>query len=231
MSTEDRKEPVAESFFIAPLEQLVRDDLALAGGKGANLGALVNAGFPVPQGFAVTTDAYDLLLKESGLGRTIAAALEEGPTAGATIREAFLATGVPPEIDQEIVEAYRDLLGAGAVAVRSSATAEDLLEAAFAGAAGWSCLPNGAAHFPRRVRSPGGGGYIANFAVDLEGCTGGCARHPQRARRGPASGRRRAARVGSRSRGAAFPSPPANSAHTVRLPQAPGGGALVPLDS
>jgi hypothetical protein len=95
MSTEDRKEPVADSFFIAPLEQLVRDDVGLAGGKGANLGELVNAGFPVPQGFAVTTDAYDLVLKESGLGRTIAAALEEAPTAGATIREAFLAAGVP----------------------------------------------------------------------------------------------------------------------------------------
>jgi len=133
MSTEDRKEPVADSFFIAPFEQLGRGDLALAGGKGANLGELVNAGFPVPRGFAVTTDAYDLVLKESGLGRTISAALEEGPTAGATIREAFLAAGVPPEIEQEIVEAYRDLLGAGAVAVRSSATAEDLPEAAFAG--------------------------------------------------------------------------------------------------
>jgi phosphohistidine swiveling domain-containing protein len=120
-----------DTFFIAPLERLGRDDLDLAGGKGANLGELVKAGFPVPRGFVVTTDAYELMLKESGLGRTIAAALEEGPTAGATIREAFLAAGVPPEIEQEIVEAYRDLLGA--VAVRSSATAEDLPEAAFAG--------------------------------------------------------------------------------------------------
>ncbi len=122
-----------DTFFITPLEQLGRDDLAWVGGKGANLGELVKAGFPVPKGFAVTTDAYELMLKETGLGRTIAATLEEGPTAGATIREAFLAADVPPELEQEIVEVYRDLLGAGAVAVRSSATAEDLPEAAFAG--------------------------------------------------------------------------------------------------
>jgi rifampicin phosphotransferase len=122
-----------DTFFIAPLEQLGRDDLSWAGGKGANLGELVKAGFPVPKGFVVTTDAYDLMLKETGLDRTIAATLEEGPTAGATIREAFLAAKIPLEIKQEIIEVYRDLLGEGAVAVRSSATAEDLPEAAFAG--------------------------------------------------------------------------------------------------
>jgi phosphohistidine swiveling domain-containing protein len=132
MSTE-RTEPVVDTFYIVPLEQLGRDDLDLAGGKGANLGELVKAGFPVPKGFVVTTDAYDLMLKEAGLGKTIAAALEEGPTAGATIWDAFLAADVPPGIRQEIVEVYRDLLGAGAVAVRSSATVEDLPEAAFAG--------------------------------------------------------------------------------------------------
>jgi rifampicin phosphotransferase len=133
MSTEERKEPFMDTFFIAPLEQLGREDLNLAGGKGANLGELVKAEFPVPNGFVVTTDAYDLMLEETGLGQTITAALEEGPTAGATIRETFLAASVPPEIRQEIVEVYRDLLGVGAVAVRSSATAEDLPEAAFAG--------------------------------------------------------------------------------------------------
>jgi rifampicin phosphotransferase len=132
MST-NRKGPVMDTFFIAPLERLGRDDLAWAGGKGANLGELIKAGFPVPKGFVVTTAAYDHMLKETGLGRTISVALKEGPTTGATIREAFLAADVPPEIEQEIVEVYRDLLGAGAVAVRSSATAEDLPEAAFAG--------------------------------------------------------------------------------------------------
>jgi phosphohistidine swiveling domain-containing protein len=122
-----------DTFFVAPLEQVDRDDLAWAGGKGANLGELVKAGFSVPKGFVVTTDAYDLMLEQSGLGRTIATTLKKDPTAGAAIREAFLAACVPPEIEQEIVEVYRVLLSAGAVAVRSSATAEDLPEAAFAG--------------------------------------------------------------------------------------------------
>jgi pyruvate,water dikinase len=130
MST-GRKEPVLDTIFIAPLEQLGREDLDWAGGKGANLGELVRAEFPVPKGFVVTTDAYDYMLEKTSLGRKIAAALEEGLTAGAAIREAFLAADVPPEIEQEIAEVYGDLLGA--VAVRSSATAEDLPGAAFAG--------------------------------------------------------------------------------------------------
>jgi phosphohistidine swiveling domain-containing protein len=122
-----------DAIFVAPLERLGRDDLAWAGGKGANLGEMVKSGFLVPRGFVVITDAYDYMLERTGLGRTIAATLEEGPKTGAAIREAFLAADVPPEIEQEIVDAYRDLLGAGAVAVRSSATAEDLPGAAFAG--------------------------------------------------------------------------------------------------
>jgi phosphoenolpyruvate synthase/pyruvate phosphate dikinase len=130
MSTK-RKELVMDTIFIAPLEQLGREDLDWAGGKGANLGELVKAGFPVPKGFVVTTDAYDYMLEITGLGRTIAAMLEEGLTAGAAIREVFMAADVPPEIDQEIAEVYGDLLGA--VAVRSSATAVDLPGAAFAG--------------------------------------------------------------------------------------------------
>ena len=129
----NRKGPVVDTFFIVPLAQLGRDDLDLAGGKGVHLGELLKAGFPVPNGFVVTTNAYDLMLRETGLGQTITAALEEGLTTGATIREAFLAAGAPPEIEQEIIDIYRDLLGAGAAAVRSSATAEDLPEAAFAG--------------------------------------------------------------------------------------------------
>ena len=87
-----------DTIFIAPLEQLGREDLDWAGGKGANLGELVKAEFPVPKGFVVTTDAYDYMLEKTGLGRTIAAMLEEGLTAGAAIREAFMAADVPPEI-------------------------------------------------------------------------------------------------------------------------------------
>jgi phosphohistidine swiveling domain-containing protein len=118
--------------FVAPLEQLGRDDLARVGGKGANLGELVRVGFPVPDGFVITTAAYDSFVAHNGLGETIARALREEPGSGATIRTAFEKAPIPPEIEQDILAAYREL-GEGPVAVRSSATAEDLPEAAFAG--------------------------------------------------------------------------------------------------
>jgi len=106
-------------------------DLATAGGKGANLGELFRAGFPVPDGFIVTTAAYSALLADTGLGATLAGLLETG-TDGTTIREAFAAAGVPDDLRDTIGAAYRRL-GGGPVAVRSSATAEDLPGAAFAG--------------------------------------------------------------------------------------------------
>jgi pyruvate,water dikinase len=104
----------------------------MAGGKGANLGELVRAGFPVPAGFVVTTAAYDRFVASNGLDKTIAHALDEKQGSGATIRDAFESAPSPPEIERAILAAYRQL-GEGPVAVRSSATAEDLPEAAFAG--------------------------------------------------------------------------------------------------
>jgi len=116
--------------LVLPLPQLGRDDLGVAGGKGANLGELVRAGLPVPGGFVVTTAAYDRFVAHSGLDQTIARALQTGD--GATIRAAFTAAPIPPEVEAEVLVAY-ERLGHGPVAVRSSATAEDLPDAAFAG--------------------------------------------------------------------------------------------------
>ena len=90
--------------WVLPLDQVGREDLGRAGGKGANLGELLRAGVRVPDGFVVTTQAY-----AAGAG-------------GST----------PAELERAITDAYR-ALGAGRVAVRSSATAEDLPGAAFAG--------------------------------------------------------------------------------------------------
>ncbi|MGV9310605.1 PEP/pyruvate-binding domain-containing protein [Streptomyces sp. NPDC003691] len=96
---------------------------ALVGGKAANLGELLRAGFPVPPGFAVTTDAY----------RTVTATRElPGLTPGAA-RRALLEAPVPPEVYDAVVTAYRALGDGVPVAVRSSATAEDLPSASFAG--------------------------------------------------------------------------------------------------
>ncbi|WP_046468335.1 PEP/pyruvate-binding domain-containing protein [Allosalinactinospora lopnorensis] len=93
------------------------DMLASVGGKGANLGVLTRAGLPVPPGFCVTTDAYK---RVAGADHTNA-------------RERLLNDEIPAEIVEEITEAYQALGENVPVAVRSSATAEDLPFASFAG--------------------------------------------------------------------------------------------------
>ncbi|MEJ7815707.1 MAG: PEP/pyruvate-binding domain-containing protein, partial [Rubrobacter sp.] len=132
----------ADPGLILPFTAIDRGALAVAGGKAANLGELVRAGFPVPSGFCVTTAAYDLVAADAGLGPTLAALAGTQPED--TARLAELATearaclsdaSVPDSLGRAIAEAYGGL-GDGApvpVAVRSSATAEDLPRASFAG--------------------------------------------------------------------------------------------------
>ena len=117
--------------LLRPLSDLTRDDLALAGGKGANLGELTRAGFAVPDGFVVTTAAYDAYVDALGIRHDLLAAAAH-LDAGLRIRAMFSAP--PPEpLAAEIAAAYAALGPHVAVAVRSSATAEDLPEASFAG--------------------------------------------------------------------------------------------------
>lgn len=97
--------------------------LATVGGKAANLGELTRAGLPVPHGFRVTTDAYRTLSATDGL-----AGLEP-----AKARRRILEAEVPGELGEAIRAAYAGLGDDAAVAVRSSATAEDLPFASFAG--------------------------------------------------------------------------------------------------
>ena len=115
---------------VVALTEIGTDDLQLAGGKGANLGELIRAGFPVPPGFVVTTGAYDRLVEVNQLSPTIEQGLRAGDAGG--IRAAFAVAQIPAGLAHEIQRAYGEL-GQGPVAVRSSATAEDLPEAAFAG--------------------------------------------------------------------------------------------------
>ncbi len=128
------RRPVSNAItpLILPLEEVGREDLALVGGKAANLGELLRAGFPVPAGFVVTTAAYDRLVAHAGLEVTISRMLDPRPEDGAAVREALARAPMPPELEREIRTAYRRL-GRGPVVVRSSATAEDLPGAAFAG--------------------------------------------------------------------------------------------------
>jgi pyruvate,water dikinase len=147
--------------YITWLSDLSKDDLQLAGGKGANLGEMFNAKFPVPPAFVVTTDAFYFFLKEAKLEQEIKDLLNsididntDQLTEKATeIRKLVTDAEMPEKLDKEIREAYdhfnvdldglKDSPGALAilksarepifVSVRSSATAEDLGDASFAG--------------------------------------------------------------------------------------------------
>jgi pyruvate,water dikinase len=126
--------------YTIPFEALGRDDLALAGGKGANLGELRRAGLPVPPGFVVATPAYDDVVRGGRIEQRIVelATLPESAEpaafdgAAAAIRILFDDVVIPEPLVEEITAGYLKL-GDEAVAVRSSATAEDLAGASFAG--------------------------------------------------------------------------------------------------
>src|SRR5918994_2101186 len=129
--------------YIAWINEIRKDDIALAGGKGANLGELSNAGLPVPGGFVLTTAAYDAFVESNDIGDVIvgraSVARAEDPASfeevAEGIRVLFSGGKVPEEMADEIRAAYEELSedGETAVAVRSSATAEDLAGASFAG--------------------------------------------------------------------------------------------------
>lgn len=122
------------------LDDIGQSDLAVAGGKGANLGELTRAGFDVPWGFVVTTRAYHAFVDAAGLAEAIEqaanAVVPDDPAsaraASGAIAARFEGADVPAELAAQVAAAY-GRLGAGPVAVRSSATAEDLDEASFAG--------------------------------------------------------------------------------------------------
>lgn len=109
-------------MLVEPIESVTAADLATVGGKAANLGELVRAGFPVPAGFIVTTDAYSSAARDAGVD----------PADPAGSAERLRAHQVSPAIADAVRGAYV-ALGRGPVAVRSSATAEDLPTASFAG--------------------------------------------------------------------------------------------------
>lgn len=114
--------------------------LANSGGKGANLARLAQAGFPVPGGFLLTTAAYEQFVAANqlpaGISHTLAATDLSHPAgleqASQAIRQQFQAASLPDDLAQAIRAAYQ-ALGAPPVAVRSSATAEDLPDTSFAG--------------------------------------------------------------------------------------------------
>ncbi|MDP1796718.1 MAG: phosphoenolpyruvate synthase [Planctomycetaceae bacterium] len=135
--------------WIRWFRELSIKDVPLVGGKNASLGemyrTLGSQGVCVPNGFATTAEAFRHFLQETGVDqqiRTVLSAMNPDDVsslqqAGRTIRQTILSTDLPPDLETQVSDAYRQLCDeAGAeldVAVRSSATAEDLPDASFAG--------------------------------------------------------------------------------------------------
>jgi len=117
-----------------------KHDTPSAGGKGANLGEMTQAQIPVPPGFIVSAQAYTRFIEQAGLRPVIEKLLSpldyndsaQLQRVSEEIKSLIRSTPVPQQIAAEIKKAYRQL-GDGPVAVRSSATAEDLADASFAG--------------------------------------------------------------------------------------------------
>ncbi|MFA5077074.1 MAG: PEP/pyruvate-binding domain-containing protein, partial [Candidatus Micrarchaeia archaeon] len=131
--------------YVKWFEQLSRSSLAEAGGKGANLGEMANNGFPIPPGFVVVSSAYFDHLSNNGLTGPITDILSSLDVndsdnlnrASEQIKSLILGGEIPSEIEKEIRSQYKKLSERSGkecyVAVRSSATAEDLPTASFAG--------------------------------------------------------------------------------------------------
>lgn len=127
-------------------QEVGKDDGKVVGGKGANLGELTRAGFPVPPGYIVTAQAYFDYVKNTGLDKKIKEVLEgldyedtkDLQARAEKVQKLITSTPLPESLKKEIVENYRKLKEQDRsekmyVAVRSSATAEDLADASFAG--------------------------------------------------------------------------------------------------
>jgi len=140
---------LTHSDLVKRFSEVGIEDIPIVGGKNASLGEmfreLASAGIKVPNGFALTAQAYRLFLQQNRLEEHIGQILsdlnvrdvENLRARGMRIRHAILAAPMPREIEAAVAEAYRELCLPSAcsldVAVRSSATAEDLPDASFAG--------------------------------------------------------------------------------------------------
>src|SRR2546423_4187797 len=138
---------VSSDAIVVWLENVRKDDIHIVGGKCANLGELTAKGVTVPPGFAVTADAFRRFLEETKIGEVIQKTLTsaDGPRdpkqyeeASQAIRKIIESAPMPLDIANEVRSAYRDLERKASnpqvkVAVRSSATSEDLPDASFAG--------------------------------------------------------------------------------------------------
>ena len=126
--------------YTLPFRKLSKNDGNIAGGKGASLGEMLNAGIPVPDGFVVLSTTFDEFIKETELETDIEGILDQVDhkavhtvdEASEKIQEIIINAKMPKAIAEEVIASF-NLLGSEFVAVRSSATAEDGVEHAWAG--------------------------------------------------------------------------------------------------
>ena len=130
--------------IIVGLEEVGKEDIAIVGGKGASLGEMIRAELPVPGGFAVTAQAFRRFIDENGVSEELFRSLEVDVDIADVLRDAekkakklIMEAKMPSDIEKGIRAKYRELCKREGhevfVAVRSSATAEDLPDASFAG--------------------------------------------------------------------------------------------------
>ena len=130
--------------LVLPFSKIRKEDIPLVGGKGANLGEMYNYGIPVPNGFVVTAQAYQYVIDHNALQPVIREIIrqtevtnqKELEKASIKIQRLINTADIPQELITEIFSRYEELKPGEnnpLVAVRSSATAEDLPDASFAG--------------------------------------------------------------------------------------------------
>ncbi len=133
-------------MYVVKFEDLNKSDIGIAGGKGANLGELTQAGIPVPPGFVVTAETYEKFMEDAGINDKVMDILDKIDindtkalqAASEEIKSIINNASIPDDMILFITEAYNQLCQRVGeddtdVAIRSSATAEDLPEASFAG--------------------------------------------------------------------------------------------------
>jgi pyruvate,water dikinase len=126
---------------VAWLSELRQVDVDEAGGKGANLGEIMAAGLPVPDGFVITAPAYLAAMEQAGVRQQLAASARDlagaddtaAANRAAELQGAVREAGMPPALAEQVLDAYRQLGDEVFVAVRSSAVGEDSAATSFAG--------------------------------------------------------------------------------------------------
>ncbi|MDQ2086088.1 PEP/pyruvate-binding domain-containing protein [Herbivorax sp. ANBcel31] len=125
--------------YVCNIAEIRKDDVLKGGGKAANLGEMIDAGFPVPGGFVVLTDSYKRFLEKNNLEKDIKVLINKVKCNDSDINKAvkkiknlFEMGEIPEDIKKEIDETYKKI-GSPTVAIRSSATAEDMPGMSFAG--------------------------------------------------------------------------------------------------